>query len=135
MVISNLIGCAAYFGKTALLKRFIEKLGKDNMELESIEQPDKANSILKSSGGPFVKEFAIYTPLMLAVAREDSNLECVKILLQKGADYKVKDEYKNTLHHIAAINGNNNILDYLAKNLKIELFERNEKGDTALSIC
>jgi hypothetical protein len=37
MVISNLIGCAAYFGKTALLKRFIEKLGKDNIELESIE--------------------------------------------------------------------------------------------------
>jgi len=44
---------------------------------------------------------------MLAVARTDSNLECVKLLLQKGANYKVEDEYGNNLHHIAAINGNN----------------------------
>ena len=72
---------------------------------------------------------------MLAVAGTDSNLECVKLLLQKGANYKVEDEYGNNLHHIAAINGNNQILDYLAKNLKIELFSRNEKGDTPLSIC
>ena len=72
---------------------------------------------------------------MLAVARDDSNLDCVKLLLQKGADYKVLDEYGNTLHHIAALNGNNLIMDYLAKNLKIELFSRNAKGDTALSIC
>jgi ankyrin repeat protein len=72
---------------------------------------------------------------MLAIARDDSNLECVKLLLQKGANYKVEDEYGNTVHHIAALNGNNNILDYLAKNLKIELFARNEKGETPLSIC
>jgi ankyrin repeat protein len=44
---------------------------------------------------------------MLAVAGTDSNLECVKLLLQKGANYKVEDEYGNNLHHIAAINGNN----------------------------
>lgn len=72
---------------------------------------------------------------MLAIARDDSNLECVKLLLQKGANYRVLDEYGNTVHHIAALNGNNNILDYLAKNLKIELFSRNEKGETPLSIC
>ena len=47
----------------------------------------------------------------------------------------MEDEYGNTVHHIAALNGNNNILDYLAKNLKIELFARNELGDTPLSIC
>jgi ankyrin repeat protein len=72
---------------------------------------------------------------MLAVARSDENLECVKYLLQKGANYKVEDEYGNNLHHIAAINGNIKILDYLAKNLKIELFSRNGKGETPLSIC
>ena len=38
VVASNLIGCAAYYGKTALLKSFIEKLGKDQIDIESLEQ-------------------------------------------------------------------------------------------------
>jgi ankyrin repeat protein len=54
--------------------------------------------------------------------------------LQKGANYKVEDECGNTVHHIAFLNENNNILDYLAKNSKIELFARNKKGETPLSI-
>ena len=37
--------------------------------------------------------------------------------------------------HIAAINGNNKILDYLSKNLKINIFERNFSGETPLNIC
>ena len=37
--------------------------------------------------------------------------------------------------HIAAVNGCNQVLDYLAKNLKNELFQRNKLGETALSIC
>jgi ankyrin repeat protein len=44
---------------------------------------------------------------MLADAETDLNLECVKLLLQNGTNYKVEDEYGNKLHHIAAINGNN----------------------------
>ena len=37
--------------------------------------------------------------------------------------------------HIAAINGNNKIIDYLSKNLKIDIFKRNKQGESALSIC
>lgn len=37
--------------------------------------------------------------------------------------------------HVAALYGNNKILDYLAKNLKLDLFARNSKGETALNIC
>jgi hypothetical protein len=37
VVASNLIGCVAYYGKTALLKKFIDKMGKDQMEIECLE--------------------------------------------------------------------------------------------------
>ena len=46
----------------------------------------------------------------------------VKFLLAKGADFNVKDDLGNSIIHIAALYGNNIILEYLTKNLKIELF-------------
>ena len=95
-----------------------------------MEIPDK-NSLKQN----FTKEFYKYTPLMLAAFAEVSDLNIVKFLLQKGADYKVKDDYGNSLLHIAAIYGKNSILEYFIKNLKIEMFSRNLKGETALSIC
>lgn len=72
---------------------------------------------------------------MLAVSRDDQNLDCVKLLLQAKADFTTKDSYGNSVIHLAAMNGNNKILDYLSKNLKINVFERNKVGDTALSVC
>jgi len=76
-----------------------------------------------------------YTPLMLAVASGDHNLDCVKLLLGAKADYNKVDFKNNTILHIAAIYGNNRILDYLMKNLQIDIFARNKDGDTAMSIC
>jgi ankyrin repeat protein len=73
--------------------------------------------------------------LMLAVTSKESNIECIKIILNSGADYKKKDEFGNNLLHLAAKTGNNKILDYIAKNLKIGIFERNKAGETALGIC
>lgn len=82
------------------------------------------------------KEFLKYTPLMLAVAKGDECLECVKVLLRNDANWKMTDEQGNTLLHIASKNQNNKILDYLTKNLtNINICERNEGGETALSIC
>lgn len=43
---------------------------------------------------------------MLAVASKDENLEAVKVLLSAGADFQVKDDYGNSILHIAAIYGN-----------------------------
>lgn len=76
-----------------------------------------------------------YTPLMLAVAQGDKNIDCVKVLLGHQADYKKKDSYDNNLLHIAAIYGSNKIIEYLCKSIKIDLNERNAKGETALFIC
>ena len=72
---------------------------------------------------------------MLAVAKSDNCLDCVKVLLKSKAYTAVKDCFNNNLLHIAALNGNNDILDYLAKNLSISLVERNEAGETAMNIC
>jgi len=41
MVISNVVGAAAYFGKTKLLSYLIKKVAKDYFDVEAIEQPDK----------------------------------------------------------------------------------------------
>jgi len=72
---------------------------------------------------------------MLTVAKSDENLDCLKVLLQHNANFSAKDEDNNGLLHIAALNNNNKMLDYLSKNLKIDIFERNTKGETALNIC
>ena len=82
-----------------------------------------------------MREYNKYTPLMLAIAGGDHNLDCVKALLNKGANYKCEDDQDNTVLHIAAMNGCNQILEFLCKNLKIELFQRNKLGETTLSIC
>jgi ankyrin repeat protein len=55
--------------------------------------------------------------------------------LTEGANFKCKDEFGNTILHLAAINGNNKMIDYISKNVKIDIFVRNKSGDTALSIC
>jgi len=39
---------------------------------------------------------------MLAIAGGDSNLDCVKALLSKGASYKCEDDQGNSVIHIAA---------------------------------
>lgn len=72
---------------------------------------------------------------MLSVAKGEDNLECTKTLLKNGANFNVKDDFGNTVIHVAAMNGNNKALNYLSKNLRINLFERNQSGETALNIC
>jgi ankyrin repeat protein len=97
VVISNLVGCAAYHGKKVILKVLANRLGKNFLNFEAIEQNDSYSDDKK-----FKKEFAGYTPLMLTVAKGDECLDCLQILLQNDADYRVKDEEGNNLLHIAA---------------------------------
>jgi len=131
VVISNVIGCAAYAGKLAMLKHLLDSVPGAAREYEAMEHQDRhAKTSL-----PYVREYSKYTPLMLAIAAGDHNLDCVKALLSKGVNYKGEDEYGNSVLHIAALNGCNKILEWLAKNLKVELFMRNKAGDSILSIC
>jgi ankyrin repeat protein len=86
--------------------------------------------------GPLIKEMHHYTPLMLAIIGGDRNLECLKLLLHFKANPSLMDFDGNTLLHLCAIYNNNTILEYLLKNeLSLNLYQRNNKGDTALSIA
>jgi ankyrin repeat protein len=38
----------------------------------------------------------------LAIAKSDENLDCAKLLLKSGANMKVRDDFGNTLLHVAA---------------------------------
>lgn len=130
LVISNVIGAAAWAGKAEMLKRVTKQLPK-GINLMALEQPDK----FAKTQAPFKREYHGYTPLMLAVTSKDSTVECVKVLLGEGADFKCKDDFGNTVLHLAAVNGNNKMIEFIAKNLKIDIFERNKAGETALGIC
>ena len=55
-------------------------------------------------------EFTGYTPLMLAIAGGNKNLECVEILIHHGANINCRDKFGNNLFHIAALYNNNEIL-------------------------
>ena len=126
-----MVGSAAWHGRLKLLEKVLKQVSKGQIQYPAMEEHDPSTKV----PGPFKREMHGYTPLMLAIAKGDENLECAKLLLREGADFSRKDEYGNTVLHIAALNGNNKVLDYLSKNLKINLFERNQKGETALNIC
>lgn len=73
---------------------------------------------------------------MLAVAGSDKNLEVVKFLINNNkADVSSVDFAGNTLLHLAVTYGNIDILEYLVVNLKLNIFERNNSGETPLSIA
>ena len=59
----------------------------------------------------------------------------MKNLLLQGAQVNTLDHEGNTPLHICAIFSNNAALDYLIKNTSIDIFVRNSKGETAMSIA
>lgn len=89
----------------------------------ALEQPDKQLTDKQAKAqGPFQREYYGYTPLMLACASPKESLDCVRCLLSEGANFKSKDEFGNTILHLAAMNGNNKMIDYISKNVKIDIF-------------
>jgi len=73
---------------------------------------------------------------MLAVAGGGQNIECIKILLSNKVDTSVLDPLGNSILHIAVSYNNVDALEYLINNdQSLNIFERNQKGETALSIA
>ena len=83
LVISNVIGAAAHAGKTKLLEHLLQKLSSQAANFEASEEQDRTTA----KDTKFVNEMVKYTPLMLAVAKGDENLDCVKLLLKFKVDY------------------------------------------------
>ena len=114
-----------------MLEYVITCLSKDLIDFPAIETADPN----ATTRGKFKKELSRYTPLMLSIDDDKDNFECFKTLLKNGANINCKDEFENTILHIAAMYDNNQVLNYICKNLKINLFQRNKSEETALIIC
>ena len=64
------------------------------------------------------KEVHTFTPLMLAAAakqpnKQDTSLDCVKLLIKYGADVNCKDAEGNSILHIAGKFKNNKVLKFI----------------------
>jgi ankyrin repeat protein len=134
---SNVVGAAAYYGHPTLLKFILSRLSnslEDQVNLKSMESQD----IRPLKTGAYQTEFDGFTPLMLAVVSEKSNLDVVKQLLANQANFNIREKVTgdNILHLAARYCPKLEVIEYLVRSLNQEmLFERNLKGDTPLSIC
>lgn len=130
VVSSNVLGAAAYHGHARLLKWALTRLDIGLFGgLQAAEHSGKG-------AGPLTHELGGYTPLMLACCTDKGSLDVVKALLSAGAGFNSRDKDGSNLLHITARSGPVPVLEYLVKNLPQEyLFERNQKGETPLTIC
>ncbi len=125
---SNIYGAAAYHGNYDLLRFTQNKTKILDINYQAYEINDK--------GAKITKEWTGYTPLMLAVAGAAvKSLDCIKLMLLHKVDPTTSDHEGNTALHICVYHANNAALDWLVKNTPIDIFARNSKGETALSIA
>ena len=90
---NHALAAAAFYGSQNLLKYLLQKKRLMNVDLKTVE---KADYLVK---GAYVPEFKDYTPLMLATAA--GKVECMKMLLQAGANPSEIDFQGNNLAQIA----------------------------------
>ena len=132
LINSNAVGAAAFSGKKKMLEFLLSRMSGKSLEFEASEEQDRLGV---SSKGKLEKEISKYTPLMLNIVSGEHNFDCFKVLLQHNAEYTRIDSNGNTILHIAAMYDNCKVLEYTAKNLKVDIFARNKAGETALSIA
>ena len=111
----------------------LSTLPVEAVDLAAMESADRR----PAKGGPFQPELNAYTPLMLAVIGPTPSLDCVKALLAAQADYRVRDKItgSNLLHLAAEKCSSDAVFEYLFKNLKVDVFARNDAGHTPLTLC
>ncbi len=126
---SNIFGAAAYHGNIDLLKFIQNKSKVLDINYKAWEVSDKHATKL-------IKEWSGFTPLMLAISGTSFKcLDCIKFLLTQNANFGLKDHDQNTVLHLCAIFGNNKALEWITKNVKVDVFARNAKGETVMSIA
>lgn len=129
----NPLHAAAYTGSARMIKHLCQQPGVLKAYLNAPVSEMSSNK----GAGALQQEMTGYTPLMLACVAEKATLDAVKTLLAQNADFKKREPRDgNTVLHLAAKHAPHDILEYLVMNIPNEmLFERNTKGDTALTIC
>lgn len=75
---------------------------------------------------------------MLAIAAGGQNLDCVKILINNKANFRLLDSLGNSILHIAVNRDNSLALEHILKTLpenSLDLNTRNKAGETPYSIA
>ena len=129
-----MIGAAAYHGNHELLDYCLRQVGmQDTIDVQGVETADR----LQSKGGPFKPELNQFTPLQLAMVSPHPSVQVVRTLFGREANHFVKQAStgSNIMHLVAQHTSNNEVLEYVVKNSKANIFERNNAGDTPLTIC
>lgn len=129
-----MIGAAAYHGREDIIKYCVNHVDQSLIDVPAKEVSDKNSS---SKSDKMKPEFAGFTPLQLAVVGSKPNVNIVRILLEKDANSKVKTgaAADNILHLCAKKCDSFEVLDFLVKNADIDIFARNNEGDSPLTIC
>ena len=128
--------CAAIWGRDAILIKLLDKMkpciNNKAEVMYHMKDLDPTNIVVvEAEKMNRKKEFGCFTPLMFAVFF--GHLNTIKILLNNGANYRIRDsEHGDSILHIAAKNKQLEILEWLCKHIKdFDHFCTNDKGDNA----
>ena len=128
-VVSNVIGAAAYYGKTSMLEYLLKTYErKVDINLKAIEKKGKKKHM------SLTKEYSGFNAVALAIAgdaNDDTAIEVMKVLDK----YKVNEDVdfrENNMLHIAARFGRLGVVKHIIEELDMERLakETNKDGQT-----
>ena len=90
-----------------------------------------------AKSGPFKTEYNDYNALQLAIVTPYQSVSTVKALFGRdiGHDVTENSTGNNILHLAAKYSTEIEVLQYIVKNARLDIFARNNEGDTALTLC
>lgn len=137
-VSGNALCAAAYYGQFDMAKRLIDMSGRLINKAAFIDHrcKEQVDTQVKAKG-PYQPEFNKFIPLQLAIVSERANLELVKFLVAESnlTQVQVDSTGDNLIHLAAKYATKREILEYLARTIPELIFQRNQQGETPLSIA
>jgi len=116
-----------------MLSFLVGKVQSGSIDMKATESADRN----LAKGGPYKQECAEFTPLQLAIVSQHTNVNSVRVLFGAECNHFVFEASTgNNVLHLAAKNCSESIqvLEYVLKNSRLDMFARNTAGDTALTI-
>ena len=132
-VAGNIICAAAFHGNKEVLEYCLGRINQSAVDLKVMETADRN----AAKSGPFKTEYNDFTVLQLALVTPNQSVGTVKALFGRDVNQSVTENStgNNILHLAAKYSTNIEVLEYVVKNARLDIFARNNEGDTALTLC
>jgi hypothetical protein len=132
-VISNVLGAAAYYGRSNLVHFILEKYPAVDKNYKCTEKKAKVKQFNQS------KEFADFTPVHLCISseiQEDDTIEILRKLNTYGSKFDLTDFNKNNILHLATKLNKFAVVKYIVDDLKLINFanDLNKEGQTPVAV-